>query len=145
MKIYTDDFFLLSIGYSTYKARRNIGQSVHMSLTTVPKSKMNKKSVKFNGVEYDSYTALAEAHDINYSSFNSARTRGLTVKQAIAHCKNATAKIEYEGKNYSTMMEIATAVGVNYYSMSKHIRNGKSLEDAISYLLKKQRALSAPL
>lgn len=90
---------------------------------------LTKQPVTVWGVRYESFAQLAKSKGIVESNLWHARTKGLSIEQAVMHCLSVG--VEYGGVQYASLSHLCATVNVSYEMVVARIGRGYDLVRAV--------------
>lgn len=128
-----------------YLARARFGWDVKSILTTPLRASGRRKSVEYNGKEYNSRKALCADLGLNYNSFIIRLSNGMTLEEAVEAgfsvppaTNRKVAVTDHKGVQYDSISKMCAAYGISPTVYSYRIAHGLTLEEALTSPLRQR-------
>ena len=106
------------------------------------------QKISFNGITYNSNSALARAHNIKPALFLARMGKGWEVEEALGLKKRAKKRaynsisITISDKTYKSLKDAAKAYGINYKLVSSRLRKGWDIDESFELVARSQNSTS---
>ena len=122
----------IDIPYAKATAYIRKGLSIEDAVNKV-KSNIVSHTVEFDGKVYSGYKALADAYNVNISTFYNRKRKGLPIEECIQpSAYSSYRKVEYNGKVYPTLSALCREHNLNKNTIITRIKRGYTMEEALN-------------